>query len=281
MTDFEIRPAGEDDVHGLAAVYSAVCGYYPAAFVTGMEIRATDIATLLQTGHAFLIAELERAVVAGVRHREDEGIASFDLLASDRAGAGRALVAAVERMAQDGGIRLVRTRIPEAAILLDYFGRRGYTGISRESRKDGGETVLLEKRLPLLTVREQRRSDAGAIAALTGEDPWSFEQMARPGWFVASDGERVVGVISVRDGGGGLARIAAPTLAAGYGGRGLDLWMVERAAYYAETNGYHTAELPRPESLRRKERALEDRSWFVEGERYVRRFRAPPSPEEE
>jgi hypothetical protein len=141
--------------------------------------------------------------------------------------------------------------------------------------------LLLEKRVPLLTVREQRRADAAAIGRLTGEDPWTFEQGARPGWFVASDGERVVGVISVRDAGAGAATISPPTLAASYGGRNLDLWMVDRSAYYAETNGYHTATLALTPETRVHERALEDRQWFRDGDHYVRRFRLPPAPEDD
>jgi hypothetical protein len=166
----------------------------------------------------------------------------------------------------------VRTRIPEVGILEDYFARRGYVGISRETAPEGERKLVLEKRVPLLTVREQRRSDAEAIEALTGEEAWLFEQMPRPGWFVASDGDRVVGAIAVKDGGGGLAKVMEPALAAGYERRGLEVWMVERAAYYAETNGYHSAELPLSAVTGPLERALEDRRWFVEGERYVRRF---------
>jgi hypothetical protein len=96
--------------------------------------------------------------------------------------------------------------------------------------------------------------------------------MARPGWFVAADGDRVVGAIAVRDGGAGLARVTEPVLAAGYGGRGLETWMIERAAYYAETNGYHSAELATTGVTRPLERALEDRRWFAERDVYVRRF---------
>ncbi len=268
----------------IAVVYAAVAAYYPPAFVPGFDLSASDISKLMQTGHAFFVAERNDEVVGAVRHREDEGIAMFDLLASAYPGAGRALVVAVERMAQDTGARLVRTRIPEVEILEAYFGRRGYVGISREPGHEGdasGDILLLEKRVPLLTVREQRRADADAIGALTGEDPWTFAQGARPGWFVASDGERVVGVISARDGGGGMAEISPPTLLHGYRGRNLDLWMVQRAAYYAETNGYHSATLPFTPETRAHERALEDRLWFPDGDRFVRRFRLPPAPEDD
>ena len=279
-----VRAAGEDDPLAIASVFASARSSYPREFVDGLDLSAADISRLMQTGHAFLVAEYEGLVVGAVRHADAEGIASFDLLASSRAGAGRALVAAVERLAQDTGTRLVRTRIPPASILEDYFARRGYVGISREPQDaaaSGAGRILLEKRVPLLTVREQRRADAAAIGLLTGEDPWTFEQGARPGWFVASDGERVVGVISVRDAGGGTAALSPPILASGYGGRSLELWMVDRAAYYAETNGYHTALLPAIPGMRPHERALEDRQWFADGEHYVRRFRTPPAPEDD
>ena len=205
----------------------------------------------MQTGEAFLLAECDGDVVGVVRRSEEEGIASFDLLASCEAGAGRALVRAVEARAQDGGLRLVRARLPDEPRLADYFAALGYLPIGRANEAFGGEQVAIltvERRLPLLTVREQRRSDADAIASLAGEDPWPFEQGPRPGWFVASDGDRVVGVIQARDTGGGLAAIREPALAAGYEGRGLDAWMVERAADYAGTHGSHTAELPLTEA---------------------------------
>jgi hypothetical protein len=269
---FTVRPANEDDPPAIAAVFERVRGLYPPDFVREMNEAAADVSRLMQTGHAFLVAEREGTVAGAVRHRDEEGIGWFDMLASVEAGAGQALVAAVERLAQDGGLRLVRTRIPDVGILEDYFARRGYVGISRETGGDGQPELVVEKRVPLLTVREQRRSDAEAIEALTGEEAWLFEQMPRAGWFVASDGDRVVGAIAVKDGGEGLATVTEPALAAGYGRRGLEVWMVERAAYYAETNGYHSAELPLTEGTRPLERALEDRRWFVEGDRYVRRF---------
>ena len=272
VSRYTVRPADEDDPSAIASVFARVRDFYPPDFVRGLDLSAQDIARLAQTGSSFLVAELDGAVVGAIRHREDEGIAWFDLLASTAPGAGRTLIAAVERLAQDRGLRLVRTRIPDAGILEDYLARRGYVGVSREEAGDGEVELVVEKRVPLLTVREQRRADAAAIEALTGEEAWLFEQMPRPGWFVAADGDRVVGAIAVRDGGGGLARVTEPALLDGYGGRGLEVWMVERAAYYAETNGYHSAELPLTPTTRPLERALEDRRWFPEGDHYVRRF---------
>ncbi|MCZ7577230.1 MAG: hypothetical protein M5U18_09415 [Dehalococcoidia bacterium] len=105
-----------------------------------------------------------------------------------------------------------------------------------------------------------------------------FEQGARPGWFVAADGDRVVGAISCRDGDAGLALISEPMLRDDYRGRTLEVWMIERAALYAETNGYHTAELPAAPSLDRVRKELEDRLWYLDGTRYVRAFRTPPVP---
>ena len=232
----------------------------------------------MQTGEAFLLAERDGGDVVGVvRRSEDEGIAGFDLLASREAGAGRALVRAVEARAQDGGLRLVRARLPDETRLADYFAALGYLPIGRANEAFRGDQVAIltvERRLPLLTVREQRRSDADAIAALAGEDPWPFEQGTRPGWFVASDGDRVVGVIQARDTGGGLAAIREPVLAAGYEGRGLDAWMVERAADYAGTHGSHTAELPLTERTAPLQRLLEDRGWDLErgADHYVKRL---------
>ncbi len=269
---FAVRRAEEDDPPLIATLLAAIRDYYPAHFAAGLDLDSAEVARLMQTGHAFLLAERDGRLGGVVRHRDEDGIAWFDLRASADAGAGRALVAAVERLAQDRGLRLVRTRIPDVEILADFLARRGYVGISREAGGDGGAMLVVEKRLPLLTVREQRRGDAEAIAALTGEDPWPFEQMARPGWFVAADGERVVGAIGVRDGGGGMARLTAPVLSEGYQGRGLEVWMVDRAAYYAETNGYHTGELPVTPATRPLERGLEDRRWFREADVYVRRF---------
>jgi predicted GNAT family acetyltransferase len=108
-----------------------------------------------------------------------------------------------------------------------------------------------------------------------------FEQGSRPGWFLASDGERVIGVVAVRDAGGGTATIDVPRLDTAYAGRGIEVWMVERAATYAETNGYHTAELALTPETDVHRRALEDRFWQREPPQYVRRFRSPLPPEDE
>jgi len=264
ISQFEVRNAAAEDAPALAALYQG-------SGIAGAPAGAGDVARLLQTGHAFLVAVTDGAIEGAVRVHDEDGICWFDLLAARRAGAGRALVRGIGRAAQDRGLRLVRAHVPDDWLLLEYFARLGFRPVGREAAADGGPAVYtIERRVPLLTVREQRRADADAIEALTGADPWPFTQGTRPGWFVAADGDRVVGVISCADGGGGLARVSAPMLAGGYGGRGLDVWMAERAALYAQTNGYHTAEMPfdaRTASIRKP---LEDRFWYLDGARFVR-----------
>ncbi len=277
MSRFAVRPADSDDAPELAELLAEAFAGSNACYPEPDPPSEADLAVRMQTGEAFLLAECEGDAVGVVRRSEEEGIAGFDLLASREAGAGRALVRAVEARAQDGGLRLVRARLPDETRLADYFAALGYLPIGRANEAFRGEEVAVltvERRLPLLTVREQRRSDADAIEALTGEDPWPFEQGTRPGWFVASDGDRVVGVIQARDTGGGLAAIREPVLAAGYEGRGLDAWMIERAADYAGTHGSHTAELPLTECTAPLQRLLEDRGWDLErgGDRYVKRL---------
>ena len=278
MSRFAVRAAHSDDAPALAALLADAFAGSNACYPEPSPPAAADLARRMQTGAAFLLAEREGRVAGAVRRGEaEEGIAGFDLLASREAGAGRALVRAIEARAQDGGLRLVRARLPDEPPLADYFSALGYLPIGRAVEQFRGEPVAIltvERRLPLLTVREQRRGDAPAIAALTGEDPWPFEQGPRPGWFVAADGDRVVGVIQARAAGGGLAAIREPLLAAGYAGRGLDAWMVERAADYAGTHGSHTAELALTERTAPLRRLLEERGWDLErgADRYVKRL---------
>ena len=278
MRRFAIRAADADDAPELAALLARAFARSNACYPEPLPPSAEALALRMQTGDAFLLAERGGRVAAAARRRSaGEGIAGFDLLASRAAGAGRALVRAVEARAQDGGLRLVRAHLPDEPRLADYFAALGYLPVGRTHEEFRGEplaVLTVERRLPLLTVREQRRGDAGAIAALAGEDPWPFEQGPRPGWFVAADGDRVVGVIQARDAGGGLAAIREPVLAAGYEGRGLDAWMVERAAHYAGTHGAHTAELPLTERTAPLRRRLEERGWDMErgSDRYLRRL---------
>lgn len=257
-----VREADAEDAEALAELYAG-------SGLPGAPGDAPEAARMLQTGAAFLLAEDDAGIAGAVRWREEEGVAWFDLLRSLEPPAGAELVRAVGRRAQDRGLRLARCRAPDTPGMAAYFARLGYLPVGRERAEDGGALLVLERRLPLLTVREQRRGDAAAIARLTGADPWPFAQGARPGWFVAADGERVVGVIGVRDAGAGVAELAEPVVEAGYEGRGLEVWMAERAREWAQTNGFHTCVLPATPRMRALRRALEDRLWQLEGGRFV------------
>lgn len=260
---------------GFDADDAGVAGELLAAAFTGRERefpgveQALEVGPLMlaQTGSRLLVAEDDKGRLAGLaRWWDEEGIAWLDLLAARRAGAGPALMRAVERGAQDHGLRLLRARVPQGSRLEDFFRWRGYIPVAHERDGPGHEAqTVLEKRLPLLTVREQRRGDASAIGELTGEDPWVFEQGTRPGWFVLADGERVVGAIAVRETSRGAGAVRAPMLRGEYEGRGLEVWMLERAALYAGTNGMLSLTVPASAPLDRLRRELEDNRWFREG----------------
>lgn len=279
VNGFTVRRAGPDDAAAVASLYARVASNAKhAASRSALVLAPTTQAAfevMIQTGSAFAVAEREERIAGTVRWRDDDGIAWFDLLVADIAGAGRTLTRTMEMDAQDRGMRLIRCRVPDDSKLPDAFQRWGYLGVARDNIDLDGERIsmlVLEKRLPLLTVREQRRADAAAIGELTGDDPWVFEQGARPGWFVASDGDNVIGVISVRDAGAGTATMSVPILRAEYRGRGIEVWMIERSATYAETNGYHTAELALTGETDSQRRPLEDRFWQREAPLYVKRF---------
>jgi GNAT superfamily N-acetyltransferase len=282
---FTVRNATPDDASVIAALYAgAMTTPAGRAALSGAPATPSAFELMSQTGSAFTVAEREGQVVGVVRHGDDDGIGWFDLLAAGSTGAGRALVRAMEMGAQDRGLRLLRARLPEESLLPDAFLRWGYLPVSRSRREVDGAAVnmlVVEKRLPLLTVREQRRSDAAAIGELTGEDPWVFEQGPRPGVFVTSDGERIVGFISVKDAGGGTATFSEPLLRDDYRGRGIEVWMLERCATYAETNGYHTAELALTSATDAHRKALEDRFWQREPPLWVKRFTANRRADEE
>ena len=108
------------------------------------------------------------------------------------------------------------------------------------------------------------------LVELTGEDPYVFERGPRPGWFVLADGDRVCGAVNARAGRDGVARIAPPIVVPGYERRGLELWMIDRAAVYAATAGCHTAHVPVIPALERMERDLEAHLWRRVGDDYVR-----------
>ena len=259
----------------------ALAALYARSGLAGGPALPGQVEVMTQTGHAFLVVEAEGELAGAVRFRDEEGIGWFDLLVAGQTWAGAQLVRAVERGAQDRGTRIVRCRCPDQALFADYFSWLGYLPIGRNSNEAGEPELLLERRLPLLTVREQRRADAEAIGQLTGEDPWVFEQGARPGWFVAADGDRIVGVVQASDGSKGLARISVPILKASHRGRALELWMLDRAATYAETNGYHTAEVEADASLEDVRKGLEDRYWIRDGQLWRRIFFTPKSADDE
>ncbi|WBL36956.1 hypothetical protein O0235_05170 [Tepidiforma flava] len=274
MERFRIRPAGAEDAEALAELYAG-------SGLAGAPGDAGEAARLLQTGAAFLLAEDDAGIAGAVRWREEEGVAWFDLLRSLEPWAGAELVRAVGRAAQDRGLRTARCAAPDTAAMAAYFARLGYLPVGHTRDEAGQRLAVFERRLPLLTVREQRRADAAAIGRLTGTDPWVFDQGARPGWFVAADGERVVGVISAADAGGGLARLSEPVLEPAYEGRGLEVWMVERAREWAETNGFHTCELAAGPRTLPHRRALEDRLWQLEDRVFRRVVRRQPGDGEE
>lgn len=278
--EFIVRRASVEDATALAALtVDSGLGESGAPFA----LDAADagwIARGLQTGQAMLVVERHGAVVAMARHGEDEGVAWFDLLASRRPGAGWTLVRTIEMAAQDGGLRLVRCRIPDAPDLEDYFGWLGYLPVARERTADDVALLVLERRLPLLTVREQRREDATTIAELTGRDPYPFELGHRPGWFIVADGDRVAGVAWVSDAGGGLGRAEPPVLLDRYRGRRLEPWIFERLAYHGAHAGFHTLVAARDEWLDAAARELEERGWHRLGDEYVRRLAPPPAAEE-
>lgn len=236
-----------------------------------------DIAGWVQTGREAFAAQAAGTVAAMVRHWSDEGVDHFDHLASVRPWAGLALVRFLGRYAQDRGIRLVRTTAPDEPIFEDYFGYSGFRPIRRVPGEEGGDRLVFERRVPLLTVREMRRSDAVDLARLTGGHPWDFEQRIRPGWFVLADGDSFAGFVAIRETtpGGGL--IGMPVLLEGYGGRRLELWMIERAVHYAETHGIRSLELPAEPELEAVGRDLEDAGWVRSGQNWSRALADSPT----
>lgn len=274
MPDYRFRLASSDDAAPVAALYTG-------SRLHGAPATPGEFERLAQTGNAFMLAERAGNIEGSVRFWDEEGIGWFDLLVSDRPWAGAQLVRAIERGCQDRGIRLLRCRCPDTQLFGDYFSWLGHLPIGRGQGATGELELLLERRLPLLTVREQRRADAVAIGEIAGHDPWVFEQGTLPGWFVAADGERVVGVVSCADGRGGLAQISVPVLLDTYRERGLEVWMVDRAAEYAETNGFHTAEMDAHATLEAVRKALEDRYWVLEGGNWRRVFFTPRTEDDE
>ncbi|MXY35827.1 MAG: hypothetical protein F4Y54_03495, partial [Dehalococcoidia bacterium] len=96
MSRFAVRAADSDDAPELAELLAEAFAESNASYPEPEPPSEADLAVRMQTGEAFLLAECEGGVAGVVRRHEDEGIASFDLLASREPGAGRALVRAVE-----------------------------------------------------------------------------------------------------------------------------------------------------------------------------------------
>ncbi|GAB4339061.1 MAG: hypothetical protein Kow0010_27310 [Dehalococcoidia bacterium] len=280
MSGITVRQATPDDADAAAAALRAAFAGEAQAYPAAASMTAAAFAILLQTGHAFLVAERDGAIAGVARCWDDEGIAWFDLLAATAAGAGRALARAIETGAQDRGIRLVRTKVAAGSRAEAFFTFRGYFAIGEATEEAAGKPVrfrTLERRLPLLTVREQRREDAGEIARITGEDSYAFELGARPGWFVLADGDRVVSVAAVRDLGEARAQVVLWPLPERYRDRGLEAFMVERAAAHAETHGFAVAEVRLADLPDPVAKLLEDRGWHRDGPapsaRLVKQFR--------
>ena len=271
----ETRPARPEDALAADKLLHAAFDGREGLIAGTREVLAEGVATLLQTGHAFLLAEHEGRLAGLVRWREREGVLWFDLLAAALPGAGRELVRALEQLAQDHGWRSVRSLVPEGSALEDLARWWGYFPVGGETPPGLATQVVYERRLPLLTVRAQRRSAAAAIAALTGEDPWPFEQGVRPGWFVLADGDRVAGAISGRVGRDGVAQIREPAVAATHLGRGLEVWMVGRVALWASTEGAHRAIVTATPALERYTRAFEDQRWQREGDVFAQQLTTP------
>lgn len=265
MPRFRVRPLRPDDAAAAGSLVDEAFSGFEDDFPGSDEALRRGLLVLTQTGSRVLVAEDALGLAGVVRWWDDDGIAWFDLLTAAAAWAGRALLREVERSAQERGLRLVHIRIP-AGPLEDYFWRAGYREVGREGRH-----LLLERRLPLLTVRPQRKADAPGIAALTGADPWPFEQAARPGWFVLADGERIAGTAAVREVSPGRAAVHSIALDEAHQGRGIEVWMLERAAEWAETHGAFAIETEAALIPPALERDLEDRGWFPEDGRYVRR----------
>lgn len=270
IAGFLIRASVPGDSGPVTALYLARAAALPHAPTTPPAFE-----TLTQTGSAFLVAEYEGGPAGAIRFRDEEGIAWLDLLVAGKTGAGLALLRAAEHAAQDRGIRLARMEVPENSRIPSAFSRFGYLPVAR-SRIEEMPSLILEKRLPLLTVREQRRSDAADIARLTGEDPWQFEQGARPGWFVLADGERVVGAIAARLARDGRATATLPALDDAYRGRDLESWMLERAATYAATNGALILSVEAAPELNAQRRTLEDFRWELVGETWQKQLAESP-----
>jgi hypothetical protein len=191
----------------------------------------------MQTGTRFIVAEAAGELVGVARYREEEGAVVLDALASARAGAARSVVHAVERLAQERGLRWVRIEAAEECGVGELFPRWGYQPVAR-SRMQAGEggitrewtRLVFEKRVRLLTVRPARSDDQLALAAL-GVD-WPAASVT-----IIDDGGVVAGAVRTSRRGFGEGELGRPVIAESHRGRNLEAWLAEVAARSAATNG--------------------------------------------
>lgn len=216
-----------------------------------------------QTGSTYLVAERSGVVAGVVRTWEVDGSLVAGSLAATVGNAGRALVEAAERLAQDRGLRWVRIPFAEECGVLPLVQRWGYQLVSRERRATAGGTqwtrLVGEKRLRLLTVRPARRGDEDALEALGITS-------GLPSVTVAVDGERIVGAGYVMLRGQVEAELILPVVAPGYESRGLEAWVAEVAARTLAMAGrvrLMTLREPFPDDLGA-------RGWHEHGPHYVR-----------
>jgi GNAT superfamily N-acetyltransferase len=264
---FQVRPFQPDDAAAVDDLWRSAFSGFEAEFPGAEDALGLGAARMAATGARILVAiDAAGGCVGAVLWGTDEGIGAVSLLVSAGWFAGRDLVREVERRAQRAGLRVLRATTPPEPALADYAWFLGYREVARDAR-----SVTFERRLPLLTVREQRRTDAEGIAHVAGVDPWPFEQGARPGWFVLADGDRITGVASVKEESFGVAVIDTLVLEDAYRGRDIETWMLVRAGDWAATHGFHTVSAPVALLEGVAERDLEDIGWFRDGARYVRR----------
>lgn len=235
----------------------------PAFLFVEPEIDPAAIRRHSQTGSVYFAAETAGEVVATCRCWEEDGSLWVGALAAAVPGAGRAVVDAAERHAQDAGLRWVRIAFPEESRAATLLRQWGYQVVSRgQMETPAGEPwtrLVAEKRLRLLTVRPGRRGDEDALDALGAA---AAPQVCT----VALDGDRLVGAVAVQPSGQTDALLGVPVLLAGYEGRGLEAWMAEVAARTQAMAGRYRLLAPRDSYGD----GLTARGWREEGPYYVR-----------
>ncbi len=263
---FNVRTARPEDDAAVAGVITRAFDEHRDLYDVSRWMPVETVRTHFQTGSLFFLAERSDRPAGACRAWERDGIYWISALASLQPGAGRALTEAVERAAQDSGIRLVRFEGPEELGLDALFERWGYRVVSRERRPAGVDGMLrewtaltFEKRVRLLTCRPGRHGDEAALAGL-GIDA------APASITVAVDGDEIVGAVRIQRRNSMEAELSDCRLAPGYEGRGLDLFLATVAARSAAIDGMlrlyvHRSGWPG---------TLVSRGWQEEGDWYVR-----------